>query len=209
MQSAKPSLFARIYLGMSENAERAGQTETRARLLEGLRGRVIEVGSGHGLNFPHYPATVDEVTAIEPDPTLRELAEREAERAAVPITVVDGDAGALPASGEYFDAAVTSLVLCSVPDPDAALAELRRVLRPGGELRFYEHVRSRSAAFARFQRVVDVGWPIVGGGCHTSRDTGRAIERAGFEIESCERFEFKPGVLHTPVKPHILGTARR
>ena len=209
MEPSSPSLFARIYLRMSEKAERAGQAERRARLLEGLRGRVVEVGSGHGLNFPHYPSTVDDVTAIEPDPTLRELAEREAGRAAVRISVVDGDAAALPANDGEFDAAIASLVLCSVPDPGAALGELHRVLRPGGELRFYEHVRSRSRAFARFQRMVDVGWPIVGGGCHTSRDTGAAIERAGFEIESCDRFDFKPGVLHTPVKPHIFGTARR
>ena len=209
MEQANPSLFARIYLRMSDKAERAGQAQRRAQLLEGLQGRVLEVGAGHGLNFPHYPTSVTEVVAVEPDPTLRELAQREAASAQVQINVVDGDAGSLPAGDGEFDAAIASLVLCSVPDPDKALAELRRVLRPGGELRFYEHVRSRSAGFARFQRVVDVGWPVVGGGCHTSRDTGAAIERAGFEIETCDRFDFRPGILHTPVKPHIFGTARR
>lgn len=209
METASPSLFARIYLRMSDKSERAGQADRRARLLEGLDGRVLEVGAGHGLNFRHYPSSVTEVVAIEPDPTLRELGRREAERAQVAIQLIDGDAGSLPASDGEFDAAIASLVLCSVPDPDAALGELYRVLRPGGELRFYEHVRSRSTGFARFQRVVDIGWPVVGGGCHTSRDTGGAIERAGFDIESCERFDFRPGILHTPVKPHIFGTARR
>jgi len=100
-------------------------------------------------------------------------------------------------------------VLCSVPDQPAALAELLRVIRPGGELRFYEHVRADSARFARFQRAVDVVHPYIGGGCHTSRDTLGAIEGAGFVVESVRRFRFTPCFLDQAISPHVIGTARR
>src|SRR6184192_3710117 len=111
-------------------------------MLEGLAGRVLEVGAGNGLNFVHYPDTVTEVVAIEPEPFLRARAEEAANLTTVPIRVVDGVAGRLPVDDQSMDAAVASLVLCSVPDQAAALAELRRVIRPGGQLRFYEHVHS-------------------------------------------------------------------
>jgi ubiquinone/menaquinone biosynthesis C-methylase UbiE len=175
--------------------------------LAGLVGRVIEVGAGHGLNFGHYPPTVTEVLAVEPEAHLRHLATAAA--APVPVTVVDGVAEALPAEDGSFDAAVASLVLCSVPDQGRALAELRRVLRPGGELRFYEHVRAERPGFARFQRAVDMVWPAVGGGCHTSRDTVKAIEGAGFVVESCRRFRFLVEAVALPTSPHVLGVARK
>ena len=205
----RPSLFARIYLRMSAKGERRGQAQHRARTLEGLSGRVIELGAGHGLNFPHYPPTVDEVVAVEPDPTLRSIAADKARSAPVPVRVVDGKAGSLPGSEGDYDAAVASLVLCTVPDPSAALRELRHLVRPGGELRFYEHVRSADPRFARMQAVVNTVWPKVGGGCNTNRRTAETIEAAGFEIESCDRFDFQPTLTHAPVKPHILGVARR
>lgn len=100
-------------------------------------------------------------------------------------------------------------MLCTVPDQDAALAELYRVIRPGGELRFYEHVRSHSTLEARLQRLADATlWPRLAGGCHLARDTTAAIERAGFQIETCERFSYSPAPL-LPADPHILGVARR
>ena len=102
---------------------------------------MIEVGAGNGLNFPHYPADVEELVAVEPEEYLRERAVAAVRTAPVPIRVLDGVAGRLPAGDGSFDAAVVSGVLCSVPDQGSALADLRRVLRPGGELRFYEHVR--------------------------------------------------------------------
>lgn len=202
-------LFARGYARMAAKAEHKGGAEHREELLAGLNGRVIEVGAGNGLNFSHYPDTVEHVLAVEPEPLLRELATRAAERPSVTIEVVDGVADALPAVDASFDAGVASLVLCSVADQDRALAELRRVIRPGGELRFYEHVRAEKPGFARFQRVVDVAWPLFGGGCHTSRDTTSAIERAGFDIVHSRRFRFTPCVVAGPVAPHVIGIARR
>ena len=202
-------LFARVYAFIGTRAEDTGQAEHRDELLAGLSGRVIEVGAGNGLNFGHYPESVDEVVAVEPEPYLRERAEQAAAEAPVPVIVLDGVADALPLDDVSVDAGVASLVLCSVPSQATALAELRRVLRPGGELRFYEHVRAESSPLAGLQRAADVVWPHVSGGCHTHRDTPRSIERAGFEIESCRRFNFRPCSLVAPVAPHVLGRARR
>jgi ubiquinone/menaquinone biosynthesis C-methylase UbiE len=202
-------LFARFYLRMASGRKAKGEDEYRRRLLAGLSGRVVEVGAGSGLNFPFYPATVEQVLAVEPEPLLRGEATKAARDASVTVTVVDGVAGRLPVEDESFDAGVASLVLCSVPDQARALAEFRRVIRPGGELRFYEHVIAEAALAARLQRVADATfWPRVGGGCHVARDTGAAIERAGFTIERSERFSFTPGPPIPPI-PHILGVAKR
>ncbi len=202
-------LFARFYLKFAAQADSRGGAEHRRRLLEGLAGQVIEVGAGHGGNFAHYPETVERVLAVEPEPLLREHAERAAGSAPVSITVVGGLADALPAEDETFDAAIASLVLWTVPDEPRALAEIYRVLRPGGELRFYEHVVSRRPLMSRLQRFGDATvYPKLAGGCHAARDTGSAIERAGFEMKSCERFPFRAEALAPPI-PHILGAARR
>jgi ubiquinone/menaquinone biosynthesis C-methylase UbiE len=202
-------LFARFYLRMTSGRKARGEDEYRKKLLAGLSGRVIEVGAGNGLNFPCYPDTVDEVLAVEPEPLLREAATKNAGEASVPVKVVEGVSGALPAEDESFDAGVASLVLCSVPEPERALAEFHRVIRSGGELRFYEHVVAERPLSAGLQRIADATfWPRVGGGCHLARDTGAAIERAGFEVERSERFMFTPGAPVPPL-PHILGVARR
>jgi ubiquinone/menaquinone biosynthesis C-methylase UbiE len=201
-------LFARVYARLSHVAEARGQAGHRRRLLDGLRGRVLEAGAGNGLNFAHYPPEVGEVVAVEPEAHLRSLAEQAATQARICVTVIDGTASALPLDDASFDAAVASLVLCSVPDQPAALAELRRVLRPGGELRFYEHVVSPDPRLARMQRVADATfWPHIAGGCHAARDTSAAIAAAGFVVEQQERFPFKPSPL-TPAVPHVLGIAR-
>lgn len=201
-------LFARLYHRVSAAAEDVGQREHRLELLEGLSGRVVEVGAGNGLNFAHYPPEVDEVVAVEPEAYLRERAQAAAAGAAVSVRVLDGVAERLPLEEASVDAAVFSLVLCSVGDQAAALREIRRVLRPGGELRFYEHVRSQSSGFARGQRAADLVWPLIAGGCHTHRDTPRAITAAGFRIEHCRRFSFRPCSCVAPVAPHVLGRAR-
>jgi ubiquinone/menaquinone biosynthesis C-methylase UbiE len=126
----------------------------------------------------------------------------------VPIEVDEGSAEALPAQDGEFDAAVVSLVLCSVPDQRVALREIARALRPGGELRFYEHVVSERPAIARVERLADATlYPHLSGGCHCARDTGAAIREAGFEVEHEERIPFKPSRLLPPI-PHILGVAR-
>jgi ubiquinone/menaquinone biosynthesis C-methylase UbiE len=201
--------FARMYLRTASNAEERGATDHRRRLLEGLNGTVVEVGAGHGLNFPHYPPEVTEVIALEPEPTLRGAAEKAAERASMPVRVVGGVADQLPLDDASTDAAVASLVLCSVPDQRHALAEIRRVLRPRGDLRFYEHVIPRCQPKRLLLQALDRSgiWPTISGGCHPARDTTEAIMQAGFEIEEIERFGFAAQRFE-PRIPHILGRAR-
>lgn len=202
--------FARTYLKASQKAERRGATEHRRRLLGGLSGIVLEIGAGQGLNFPHYPTSVTEVIAIEPEPTLRAAATEAATSAPVAIRVLAGVANELPLEDESVDAAVASLVLCSVPDQDRALAELRRVLRPGGQLRFYEHVIPNCQPKRLLLQAVDHSglWPRIAGGCHPARDTSAAIEHAGFTIASSERIMFAASRF-VPSIPHILGAATR
>jgi SAM-dependent methyltransferase len=202
-------IFARVYERLVRVAEERGGAEHRRGLLQGCAGRVIEIGAGSGANFAYYPATVTEVIAVEPEAHLREHAQDAADRAPVPVTVCDGNAGSLPCESARFDVGVASLVLCTVPDQQRALAELLRAIRPGGALRFYEHVRAARAGEVRLQRIADATfWPRIAGGCHLARDTRAEIELAGFEIERCERFAFSPAP-GLPSAPHILGAARR
>ncbi|MEV4165719.1 methyltransferase domain-containing protein [Nonomuraea dietziae] len=198
--------LARIYLDASRIADERGGAAHRARLVAGLSGRVIEVGAGNGRNFAHYPQAVTEVVAVEPDDTLRAHATRAAAAAPVPVTVVAGHSEALPEGP--FDAAVCSLVLCSVPSPARALAALARVLRPGGQLRFYEHVRSANRVYGLLQDLITPAWKVMAGGCHPNRDTLAVIRRAGFAVEEADRFAFAPqsGI---PPMAHVLGRARR
>src|SRR5688500_258098 len=177
----KHPLCARLYARQSEQADRLGLAERRAQLLDGLAGKVLEVGAGNGLNFAHYPASVTEVVAVEPERHLRELAGRAARDAPVRVSVVDAIAEQLPFPSAEFDAGVASLILCSVADVGAALAELHRVLRPDAELRFFEHIASPRPALRRLQQAADVTvWPRLSGGCHLGRQTDRLIEAAGF-----------------------------
>jgi ubiquinone/menaquinone biosynthesis C-methylase UbiE len=142
-------------------------------------------------------------------PTCARFAQAAAKAAPVSIEVRTGVAEALPAEDGEFDAAVTSLVLCSVSDQAAALREIARALRPGGELRFYEHVTSNHPTMARVQRALDATiYPPLAGGCHCARDTRTAILNAGFTIDHEERIAFKPSPI-APAIPHILGIARR
>ena len=202
-------LCARLYVRQSEQAERLGLARRRSQLLEGLSGKVLEVGAGNGLNFAHYPASVSELVAVEPEPHLRAHAERAAREAPIAVTVVDAVAEALPFEDGAFDAAVASLMLCSVTDVDVALAELHRVLRSDGELRFFEHVASSHGGLRTLQRAADATiWPRLSGGCHLARETDSLIEAAGFAIERCERFSFRIPPLDPP-KTHVTGVARR
>ncbi|QKV91199.1 class I SAM-dependent methyltransferase [Streptomyces sp. NA02950] len=204
-------IFARYWDRLSAVAdERGGVAELRSELLSGLSGRVIEIGAGNGRNFPHYPETVSEVVAIEPERHLRRLAARAGLRAAVPVDVVPGVAEALPVKSEAFDAAVTCLVLCSVRDVQRALAELMRVLKPGGELRFLEHSRADGRVMATTQRVLDrTVWPLLFGGCHSAREVRAELAVAGFEPAEYRRLRVPDRGVPTPTSLCLLGTVRR
>lgn len=146
------------------------------------------------------------MVAVEPDEHLRALAEKAAKDAPVPVHVVAGHATALPVADDEFDAAVASLVLCSISAVTSALAEVRRVLKPGGELRFFEHVRSNNAVFGLLEDTITPVWSRIGGGCHPNRDTTTTIEASGFAIDEVDRFYYAP-LRFYPKHAHILGRA--
>ena len=200
-------IFARAFDRTSPAMERE-LGPWRDELLAGLTGRVVEVGAGNGTSFSHYPATVDQLVAVEPEPYLRRKAIERAASAPVRTRVVDGVAEALPLEDAGADAVVARVVLCSVADPGRAVAELRRVLKHGCELRFLEHVRASGARKSRLQRSLDRPrlWPRLAGGCHCGRDTVAAIEAAGFRIEELRSFD--PGLAWLHINPHVIGRAR-
>ncbi|MCZ2820370.1 methyltransferase domain-containing protein [Modestobacter sp. VKM Ac-2977] len=203
-------VFARAFGRLAAAGERFGLAEVRGRLLADIAGRVLEVGAGSGTNFAHYPRAVSQVVAVEPEPHLRRLAEQAAERAPVPVSVVDGVAEALPAGDREFDTAVVTLVLCSVADQLGALRELHRVLRPGGRVVFWEHVRAERPPLTIVQDALDrTVWPLLSGGCHVGRDTVAAITAAGFAVERLERRRMPDTRIPLPMAPHVVGTARR
>ena len=203
-RSVRHPVFARCYARVGHLMD-AELGDHRRRLLAGLTGQVLEVGAGNGLNFPHYPVTVTEVLAIEPEPYLRHRALTAARQAPVPIRVVDGTAESLPAPGGAVDAVVASLVLCTVTDLDQALAETRRVLGPGGRLRFYEHVRATDPRLARWQDRLERPWGWLVGGCHPNRDTVAAITAAGLRLVQLDRFDLQ--AMPPLARPHVLGVA--
>jgi ubiquinone/menaquinone biosynthesis C-methylase UbiE len=201
--------FSWVWTRLCPRLEESGLGDLRDELLAGLEGRVVEVGVGTGASFARYPEGVEELVAVEPEPRLRAQAEAAAAEAPVSVRVLAGVASDLPVADGWADAVVVSLVLCSVPDQAAALREARRVLRPGGELRFLEHVRAETLVLSRVQRALDATvWPRLGGGCHASRDTAGAVERSGFEVTALRRFDFPDLPVRGPTAPHILGRAR-
>jgi ubiquinone/menaquinone biosynthesis C-methylase UbiE len=201
--------FSRFYVRISKIYDDRGGARFRERLLEGLSGRVVEIGAGHGPNFAHYPATVTEVLAVEPDDSMRAVAAQAAERAPVPIRIVAGRAEALPAADGEYDAAVFCFVLCTLDDPRAALAEAARVVGPGGGLRFYEHVRSPRVA-GMIQDVIAPIWRKAAGGCHPNRDTAATITSAGFDDIALDTFGFfgLTHILGRASVPHRLQPSR-
>ncbi|MGY1681093.1 class I SAM-dependent methyltransferase [Geodermatophilus sp. SYSU D01176] len=203
-------VFGRLYARISEGMDAEGLAALRTELLAPLSGSVVEIGCGNGRNFPRYPAAVTRVTAVEPEPYLRDLATRAAAAAPVPVTVVAGTAEALPVPDAGADAAVLCLVLCSLPDRPAALAEITRVLRPGGTLAFLEHGLGPTRRLRAVQRLADATvWPLLAGGCHTAVDPVGLVERAGFEVTALRRLRFPDSRLTLPATPHVLGLARR
>lgn len=199
--------FARIWTFMAAH-EPDLLRKLRRENLAGLSGRVLEVGAGTGSNFVLYPTTVEEVVAIEPEPRLNRIAARTAATAPVPVTVTDRAVEELE-PGAPFDAVVCSLVLCSVEDQEGVLRQLFSQLRPGGELRYLEHVAS-SGVRGRWQQLADATvWPRLAGNCHTHRDTERAIVSAGFVQKTTRHDWTLPAWVPTPVSEHALGRAIR
>jgi len=185
-----------------------GGDRHRDELLVPAHGRVIEVGAGAGATFAHYPRLVDSVLAVEPSDELRELALAEAERAPVSVTVVAGRAEAIPAPDGSADTVVTSLSLCSVEDLDAAVAEFCRVLTPGGQVLFYEHVGSSRTGRCRLERAATPLWSRIAGGCHLDRDPAAALRAGGFSPVTVKAFRFAP-IPGLPRVTHVIGRAVR
>jgi protein-L-isoaspartate O-methyltransferase len=199
--------FARLWSKLSTR-EPESIKRLRRENLAGLTGRVLEVGAGTGTNFEFYPASVIEVVAIEPEQRLAVLARQAADRVSIPVTV-STDTVERYASGEPFDAVVCSLVLCSVQDPDSVLRQLFSTLRPGGELRYLEHVASTGLR-ARMQRLADATvWPRLLGNCHTHRHTERSIVDAGFEVDDARREWVLPAWVPLPASETAIGRAVR
>jgi SAM-dependent methyltransferase len=197
--------FARLWTFLSSH-ETDEIRRLRRENLAGLAGRVLEVGAGTGTNFAFYPATVTEVVAVEPERRLAPLAREAAETASFPVTVSTGTVEKF-AAGEPFDAVVCSLVLCSVDDPDSVLRQLYSLLRPGGELRYLEHV-ANDGFRGRLQKFADATvWPRLMGNCHTHRDTETSITGAGFGVDSSRREPALPAWFPTPVAEYTIGRA--
>lgn len=197
--------FARLWTVMSSH-ETPLLRRLRAENLAGLSGRVLEVGAGTGTNFALYPGSVREVVALEPETMLAPKAREAAATAAVPVRVVESTIEAMPA-GEPFDAVVCSLVLCSVGEPEAVLRQLNSVLKPGGELRYFEHVASPGWRGA-LQKLADATvWPRIAGNCHTHRDTERAITAAGFTVDTARHQWTFPAWVPMPVSEVAVGRA--
>jgi ubiquinone/menaquinone biosynthesis C-methylase UbiE len=191
-------LFTAFYERMSVRRDREQTGPRRARLVGDLRGTVLEVGAGNGLNLAYY-RNVERVVALEPDRYMLEHLRRRARQVSYPVEIVDRRAEELPFPEASFDAVVASLVLCSVDDPTRVLAEVRRVLKPSGQLRFLEHVRGYGLGGA-VHDVISPLWKVTAGGCRPNRQTEQTIRAAGFAVRSIERY--REGML-----PHVQGEA--
>ena len=200
--------FAAVYERQVQLLENAGLRDRRAALLAGARGRVLEIGAGTGLNLPHYGDAVDTLVMTEPEePMARRLRERAAAlpHNAPPVEVVAAPAERLPFPDGSFDTVVSTLVLCTVSDLPAALAEIRRLMAPGGGLLFLEHVRAEDPGLARWQDRLDPLWKRVGHGCRCNRDTASALAAAGLHAERLERGRLRKAA--PIVRPTIEGVA--
>lgn len=200
-------MFSALYDRAFEASEEAGLREMRRELLRGARGRVVELGAGTGLNLELYPREgLDRLILTEPDPHMFKQLHPRAQKLCPGAELMQAGAEALPFDDDSFDTVVVTLVLCTVPDQPAALQEIRRVLAPGGQLLFLEHVRSPDPALAKWQDRLEAPWRFLGDGCHCNRDTEAGIRAAGFELSDVEH----PELPKAPpiVKPMAKGSAR-
>lgn len=198
-------LFAAAYDRGLKATEEAGLRRMREELLAGAVGRTIEIGAGTGVNLGLYPDAVTELTLVEPDPHMARRLRDHLQGSQRQATISSAPAEDLPFADDSFDTAVATLVLCTVPDPEAAIAELERVLRPGGQLLFIEHVRSRHPDLARWQDRLEKPWRFLADGCHCNRDTLAMLGASGFEVGAVDH----DSLPKTPpiVRPLIRGSA--
>jgi ubiquinone/menaquinone biosynthesis C-methylase UbiE len=199
-------IFAASYDIVFARTERAGLSEKRARLVSLARGRTLELGAGTGLNLEHYPRDGVDLTLTEPQPPMVRRLQRRARSERPDATVIRAPAERLPFDADSFDSVVTTLVLCTVADQAAALAEIRRVLKPDGSLLLLEHVRSDDPGVARWQDRLQPLWIRIGHGCHCNLDTLAGIRNAGFEVSDVEHDQMPRTAAF--VRPLILGRAR-
>jgi SAM-dependent methyltransferase len=206
MRSLLDRAFAAAYDPVLRGAERAGLAHLRDELLADLEGDVVELGAGTGANLDHLGPGIGRLTALEPSPAMADRLRKHAARTVDhEVEVLEAPAEALPVATESTDTVISTLVLCTVRDPVQALAEIRRVLRPGGRLVLLEHVRGDGAT-ETVQRALDPVWHVVGRGCHLTRDTRRLVEEAGFDTSGLRDIRLPlPG----PVRPGLVGTAIR
>jgi SAM-dependent methyltransferase len=204
------SLYGRIFAGgydiVFARTERAGLSDKRALLVSLARGRTLEVGAGTGLNLKHYPREGIDLTLSEPEAPMMRRLQRRVHSESRDAKVIRASADRLPFDAGSIDTVVATLVLCTVADQNAALAEIHRVLKPEGSLLVLEHVRSDDAAVARLQDRLQPLWIRVGHGCHCNVDTLAAIRSAGFEIGGIEHDKMPKTAAF--VRPLIVGRAR-
>ncbi len=198
-------VFAALYDRILADSERAGLAERRRVLLSRVHGDVLEIGAGTGANLDKYPAAVTDLVLLEPEPPMARRLADHLSRATAPARIVGAPAEAIPFADDTFDFAVSTLVLCTVDDPARALSELRRVLKPGGQLLFLEHVRSEDPAVARWQDRIHPLWVRVGHGCHCNRSTLGLIGASGFTVEEVEQGRMPKAPPF--VRPMIHGSA--
>jgi ubiquinone/menaquinone biosynthesis C-methylase UbiE len=197
--------FSAIYDRAMKSTEEAGMRQMRREVLAGATGRTIDIGAGTGFNLELFPPEASELVLAEPDPHMLKQLREKVPKSGREASVVQAPAEKLPFEDASFDTAVFTLVLCTVPDPAAALAEAARLLRPGGKLLFVEHVRSEDPGLARWQDRLEGPWRFLGDGCHCNRDTVAAIEASPFEIEQVEKGELPKAP--PLVRPLIRGQA--
>ena len=192
-----------LYDFAGRRAEKGELGQRRHELVSGLEGAVLEVGAGTGLNLPHYERA-SRVIAVEPDPSMASRLRKRAPEAAVPVEILAGSAESLPFEEGTFDTTVVTFVLCSVDSPQAALAEVRRVLKPGGRLVLLEHVRGEGR-LARWQDRLTPLHRKVAGNCHLNRKTRDEIGAAGFDVGDLRAVRI-PGS-HPLVRSGLQGVA--
>jgi ubiquinone/menaquinone biosynthesis C-methylase UbiE len=180
-------LFAAMYDRGLKATEDAGLRQMRRELLAGAGGRVLEIGAGTGVNLDLYPDAVEDLVVIEPDPHMAKRLKAKLVGSGGRAVVLEAPAERLPFEDDGFDTVVATLVLCTIPDPGAALVEAARVLGPGGQLLFIEHVRAEDPGLARWQDRLEKPWRFLGDGCHCNRDTIATIAASPFELDRVER----------------------